>query len=106
MNRLLIIARLQEGAHKAAEALIAAGPPFDPEELGLHSHGTYLTAGEVVFVFEGPEVEWVVNDIVDDPVISAAFGPWRGLVDGVPRLAHERFYWSRESAKLGVGLGA
>lgn len=22
------------------------------------------------------------------------------------RLAHERFYWSRESSKLGVGLGA
>jgi hypothetical protein len=106
MDRLLIIARLQEGAHEAAEALIAKGPPFDPEELGLHSHGTYLTAGEVVFIFEGPEVEWVVNDIVDDPVISAAFGPWRGLIDGVPRLAHERFYWSRESAKLGVGLGA
>jgi hypothetical protein len=105
MNRLLIIARLQEGAHHAAEALIAAGPPFDPEELGLHSHGTYLTAGEVVFVFEGPEVEWIVNDIVDDPVIGAAFGPWRALLDGVPRLAHERFYWSRESAKLGLGLG-
>jgi hypothetical protein len=105
MNRLLIIARLHEDAHQAAEALIAAGPPFDPEELGLHSHGAYLTAGEVVFVFEGREVEWIVNDIVDDPVISAAFRPWRPLLDGAPRLAHERFYWSRESAKLGVGLG-
>ena len=50
-------------------------PPFDPEELGLHRHGAYLTAREVVFVFEAPEVEWIVNDLVDDPVLSSAFGP-------------------------------
>ena len=73
MNRLLIVARLREGAHEEAEALIAAGPPFDPEELGFHRHGAYLTAGEIVFLFEAPEVEWLVNDIVDDAVISAAF---------------------------------
>jgi len=105
MNRLLIVARLRDGAHQEAEELIAAGPPFDPAELGLHRHSTYLTAGEVIFIFEAPEVEWIVNDIVDDPSVSAAFGPWHDLVEGVPRLAHERFYWSRESAKLGVGLG-
>jgi hypothetical protein len=51
-------------------------------------------------------VEWLVNDIIHDVVISAAFGPWQKLVEGSPRLAHERLYWSRESGKLGVGLGA
>ena len=74
MNRLMIIARLREGAQQEAEELIAAGPPFDLEELGFHRHAAYLTAGEVVFLFEAPEVEWIVNDIVDDVVISAAFG--------------------------------
>lgn len=105
MNRLMIVARLHEGAHDEAEALLAAGPPFDPEELGFHRHAAYLTAGEVVFLFEAPEVEWIVNDIVDDPVLSTALGPWRKLVDGTPRIAHERFYFSRESNSLGVGLG-
>src|SRR4051794_39915719 len=105
MNRLMIVARLREGAHEEAEALIAGGPPFDPEELGLQCHGAYLTAGEIIFLFEAAEVEWIVNDIVDDPVISEAFGPWRKLIDGAPHLAHERFYWSRGSSKLGVGLG-
>jgi hypothetical protein len=105
MNRLMIVARLREGAHEEAEALIAAGPPFDPDELGLHRHAAYLTAGELVFLFEAPEVEWIVNDIVDDQMISAAFGPWHKL-DGPPRLAHERFYWSRETSNLGVGLSA
>src|SRR5215470_5331244 len=106
MNRLLITARLREGSHEEAEALLRKGPPFDPVELGLHRHSAYLTAGEVVFVFEAPEVEWVVNDLLDDPILSGAFGAWDKLVDGPPRIAHERYHWSREERTLdGVGLG-
>jgi len=96
---------LREGVHEQAEALLAAGPPFDPEELGFHRHAAYLTAGEVAFLFEAPEVERIVKDIVDDVAISAAFGPWQKLIDGLPRLAHERFYWSRGPSELGFGLG-
>ena len=105
MNRLMIVARLNSEAHDEAEALLRSGPPFDPEELGFHRHAAYLTAGEVVFLFEAPEVEWIVNDIVDDPVLSAALGPWHKLIDGTPRIAHERFFWSREESSLGLGLG-
>ena len=105
MNRLVIVARLREGMHEEAERLLAAGPPFDPEELGLHRHSAYLTAHEVAFYFEAPEVEWIVNDIVDDPVISTALAPWSALVEGPPHLAHERYFWSREPVKTGVGLG-
>ena len=105
MNRLLIVARLQSGKHGEAEKLLRKGPPFDSEELGLHSHGAYLTSSEVVFVFEAPEVEWIVHDLIDDPIFASSFGPWYSLIEGTPRLAHERFHWSREEAKLGVGLG-
>lgn len=106
MDRLMIVARLRQDAHEEAETLLSQGPPFDPAELGFHRHSAYLTAGEVVFVFEAPEVEWIVNDIVDDPVLSAALGPWHALVEGTPRIAHERFHWSREANELGLGLGA
>jgi hypothetical protein len=105
MNRLLIAARLKDGAHEKAEALLRKGPPFDPEELGLHRHSAYLTAGEVVFVFEAPEVEWIVNELLDDPVLSGAFGGWQKLIEGTPRIAHERYHWSRGESTLGVGLG-
>jgi hypothetical protein len=105
MNRLMIVARLQPGKHETAEALLRQGPPFDPEELGLHRHAAYLTASEVVFVFESSEVEWIVNDLVDDPVLSTAFGRWRAILDEPPRLAHERYYWARDEPKTGVGLG-
>jgi hypothetical protein len=105
MKRLMIVARLRGDAHDEAEVLLAEGPPFDAEQLGLDRHSAYLTAGEVVFVFEGPEVEWIVNDLVDDPRVAPFFAPWEKLIDGPPRLAHERFHWSRAGEKLGVGLG-
>jgi hypothetical protein len=105
MNRLMIVARLRADAHDEAEILLAEGPPFDPEQVGLERHSAYLTAGEVVFVFEGPEVEWIVNDLVDDPRVADFFAPWQKLIEDTPRLAHERFHWSEADAKLAVGLG-
>jgi len=100
MNRMMIVARLKDGAQEEAEALLRQGPPFDPEELGLHNHSAYLTATEAVFVFEAPEVEWIVDELVDDPVISSAFGAWGGIIEGTPRLAHERYHWSRRNLRL------
>ena len=106
MNRLMIVARLRDDAHDEAEVLLREGPPFDPERLALERHSAYLTAGEVVFLFEAPQVEWIVNELMDDPSVADYFGPWEKLIDGTPRLAHERFHWSRAEDKLGVGLGA
>jgi hypothetical protein len=96
MDRLMIVARLKPGKLSDAEALLAEGPPFEPADLGFQRHSVYLTSGEVVFLFEAPEVEWIVEGIVDDPVISAALGPWGALTEGPPRIAHERYFWARE----------
>ena len=41
-----------EEAHDAVRALLADGPPFDPEALGLDRHQVFLTATEAIFVFE------------------------------------------------------
>ena len=99
MDALMIVARLAPGAHADAERLVLKGPPFDPEELGFHRHRVYLTATEVVFLFEAPEVEWIVDDLVNDPIASAAFAAWRSLLDGPPRLAHQKYVWTRTSAE-------
>jgi hypothetical protein len=96
MERVMIVARLKAEKYKEAEALLDSGPPFDPEQLGFARHGAYLTATEVVFLFEAPQVEWIVESFVNDPVASTALGPWRALVEGPPRIAHERFFWERE----------
>lgn len=52
MERVAIVVRLKEGSGPRATELIEAGPPFDLAETGVLHHTVYLSAGEVVFVFE------------------------------------------------------
>jgi hypothetical protein len=96
MERVAIVVRLKEGSGPRAAELIAAGPPFDLAETGIVHHSVYLSAGEVVFVFEGHQVEWMVDDLINDPFqpeLQSAFDGWRAIVDGTPRIARERFGW-------------
>jgi hypothetical protein len=98
MHRVAIIARLKDGREPEAAKLLAEGPPFDAEERGLDSHAVYLSAGEVVFVFEGPDVDVVVGDMVDspfEPTVKAALGTWRPLIEGQPRIGRLAYQWSR-----------
>jgi hypothetical protein len=104
MEQLAIVARLKSGAEPRAAELIAKGPPFDPEATGLDRHAVYLSAGEVVFVFEGREVEWIVEQLVDDPLqwlAADALEEWRPLVEGEPRIARPAYAWARESVTAG-----
>ncbi len=98
MEQLAIVARLRPGTEPEAAKLIAKGPPFDPAGSGFHRHTVYLSAGEVVFVFEAPAVEWNVDDLVENPfqpVVSAAFDEWRPIVDGEPRISRRAYHWER-----------
>jgi hypothetical protein len=97
MEQLAIVARLRPGTEPQAAELIARGAPFDPHAIGLRRHTIFLSAGEVVFVFEGDEVEWTIDDLIDEPFhweVLSAFEEWRGIVDGQPRIARVAFAWS------------
>jgi hypothetical protein len=101
MERVAIVVRLKEGSGPRAAELIAGGPPFDLAETGIVRHSVYLSASEVVFVFEGHQVEWMVDALIDDPFrpnLQGALEQWRAIVDGTPRIARERFGW--ESAEV------
>jgi hypothetical protein len=105
MNRVAIVARLKEGSGPRAAQLIAEGPPFDLTEVGLASHSVYLSAGEVVFVFEGDQVEWTVDELIDDPFrpeVRSAFDQWREIIDGSPRIAREQFGWHADGSEPSV----
>jgi hypothetical protein len=110
MERLAIVVRLKEGSGLRAAELIAAGPPFDLAETGIAHHSVYLSAGEVVFVFEGHQVEWMVDDLISDPSrakLQSAFDAWRSIADDSPRIARERFGWeAQESVPLAAGAMA
>jgi len=112
MEQLAIVARLKPGKEQEAAKLIAQGPPFEIGGSGLERHTVYLSAGEVVFVFEGHEVEWIVDGMIEDPfrwTISAAFAGWRDLVEGEPRIARPAFSWQQgegvSARATGVGSG-
>jgi hypothetical protein len=52
-----------------------------------------------VFVFEGPEVDVVLDDLLGYPFgpgLRAAFDEWRPLVEGPPRIARPAYAWERE----------
>jgi hypothetical protein len=95
MERFAIIARLKPGSETEAAELIAAGPPFDPEAVGLEAHSVYLAQGSVVFVFEGLEAGSVVADVVDDPFRSPVFEAWAEFLDGSPEIARQAYHWHR-----------
>ena len=93
MERIAVIAKLKPDSRAAAAEILRAGPPYDPGEFGLARHGVYLSESEVVFLFEGPDVEQQLSSLVNDPALSALFSVWAPLLEGTPSAAHELFYW-------------
>jgi hypothetical protein len=99
MERTAIVVRLKQGAELRAAELIGQGAPFDLAETGIARHSVYLSAGEVVFVFEGHQVEWPLEELIDErpDQLGPAFEQWRAIADGPPRIARERFSWERDA---------
>jgi hypothetical protein len=93
VERLVVTLKLRKGTHERAAELIAAGPPFDPAQLGVARHAVYLGSDIVIFAFEGEDVEERVRVLINDPVRSASFVVWVPLLAGRPALAHEVYYW-------------
>ena len=96
VERLVVTLKLRKGTQERAAKLIAAGPPFDPADLGLARHAVYLGDELVIFAFEGEDVEDRVRVVINDPVRSASFAAWVPLLAGRPALAHEVYYWEAD----------
>jgi hypothetical protein len=99
MERVAIVAHLKDGSQSRADELIAKGPPFDLTATGIVRHSVYLSSSEAVFVFEGHDIEWIVDDLIHEPFhyeLQQALDQWREIVDGAPRIAPERFGWQRD----------
>ena len=93
VERLVVTLKLRKGTQERAAELIAAGPPFDPGDLGLARHAVYLGDAVAIFAFEGENVAERVRVVINDPVRSASFAAWVPLLAGRPALAHEVYYW-------------
>jgi hypothetical protein len=101
IRTIAIVARLKDGCEPQAAELLAKGPPFDPGTRGFDRHTAYLSAGEVVFVFEGSEVDVALDELVDDPFqweLISALDSWRPLISGNPRIARPAYEWTSSSS--------
>jgi hypothetical protein len=102
MERVAIVARLKHGGEQRARELVGAGPPVDLTHTGIVRHSIYISSSEAVFVFEGHQVEWVVDQLIDEPFhyeLQRVLDQWREIVDGQPRIAREQFGWQLDDAE-------
>ncbi|HEY7708141.1 MAG TPA: hypothetical protein VH968_13320 [Gaiellaceae bacterium] len=87
-----IVIPIREGKHAEAEALLEAGPPFDPAAFGLTSHDVYVTDREIIFVFEGSP-DLFREHLAHDGAVFEAAEAWRPLIDGPIRLGLRAYAW-------------
>ena len=92
-----VVVPIRRGTAESAQQLIEEGPPFDVEGLGLERHHVFVSEREVVFFFEGESATAAVDALSRSPRVLNAAVRWRGILAGRPRLAEERFGWTRTS---------
>jgi hypothetical protein len=96
-----VVLPIAEGKHKQVRALLAHGPPFDPETVGLVRHQVFLGAQEVVFVFEAAAGSGL-EGVVSDPSVWSAAANWHELVAAPPRVARLAFDWEAQADEPGL----
>lgn len=93
-HRAAIVLPLFQGSGDVARRLLADGPPFDPEALGLERHSVYLTDDEVVFIFEW-RGDTSFESLLAQPGVWDVAAAWTELAAGPPRLAEAAYTWTR-----------
>jgi hypothetical protein len=92
-----VVVPIKRGTAEAARRLVEEGPPFDAERLGLEQHHVFISEREVVFFFEGCTATAAVDALSRSPRVLNTATRWRGILAGQPRLAEQRFGWTRTS---------
>jgi hypothetical protein len=93
MERVVLVARLRDGARQRARELAASPLPNDPAADGFRRVAVFLSEKEIVFMFEADSAESIVRRILNDPVQSTAITPWLPLFDGPLHRTEEAYYW-------------
>jgi nucleotide-binding universal stress UspA family protein len=100
MRRLVVAAKLKPDTQERAAELVAAGPPFDPEQVGFARHGVYVADDLAIFVFEAADVDQTVRGLMNDPVRTTAFAAWAPLLAEQPRSVPEAYFWERKEQTM------
>jgi len=101
-ERVAVVATLQPGSRERAAEILAGGAPYGLHLSGFVQHSVFLADEAVVFVFEGPNIERRVGDLVNDPASSAAFAAWAPLLQRTRVIAREEFHWQAGGPAAGT----
>jgi hypothetical protein len=94
-RRTAVVVPLREASHEAVRSLVLAGPPFDPDRIGLDRHDVFLTPTEAIFVFESRLGEKALEPLLEQPELWQTAAAWHEHVSGPPRIAEDVYSWTR-----------
>ena len=82
--------------------LLRQGPPFDPSMVrGLDRHLALIGEAEVVFIFEGIDIQAAVERLTRNPRLWLAATAWRGCLAGRPTVLDRSHGWPHQSRAAG-----
>jgi hypothetical protein len=93
--RVAVVVPIRRGTAALARRLVEEEPPVDLEDVGLERHHVFVSEREVIFFFEGDQAAAAVDALARSAGVLKAAVRWRGILAGQPRLAEERFGWTR-----------
>ena len=94
-RRTAVVIPLREGARQAVQSLLEAGPPFDPDRIGLDRHDVFLTPTEAIFIFESRLGDHALEPLLEQPELWQSAAAWHEHVAGPPRIAEDVYSWTR-----------
>ena len=95
MQRIAVIANLKPDRPRRPASWSSTARRSIPDELGFARHHVYVSEGRAVFVFEGGNVNALVKRMAEAGGGHQAFAAWEPLLQGLPELAHEAYFWER-----------
>ncbi len=96
-RRTTVVLPLQPGSGPEVRELLAAGPPFDPDELELVRHEVFLTPDEAIFVFESRHGAGPLEQLLAEPELWQGAAAWAPYIAGPPRIAEDAYSWANPS---------
>ena len=103
-RRIAVVLPLLEEAQHAVRELLANGPPFEPDALGLDRHQVFLTPSEAVFVFESALGASALEPLLQDPELWQSAAAWSEYLAGPPRIAEDVYSWTRSDFRIDDAL--
>ena len=103
-HRIAVVVPIRAEAREAVRSLLEAGPPFDPEALGIDRHQVFLTGTEAIFIFESNLGANALEPLLESAELWQSAAAWHEKLAGPPRIAEDVYAWERSQTELDPSL--